>query len=183
MQENISPTSIQFRMAVTYPRGFSAGDAGATLRTWGLSDGDACHQYIGETPLRTGLSLVFPNIYQQRRAPFELVDKTRDGWLTLLMFHLIDPDIRPIVSTNCVAPQQKGWIQGALEKALSPRLPFELIREIMVFAEGLMDFEEAEDYRRAFLDVHANFRHANNSYHFCIPFDVWNGPDFAHFNS
>ncbi len=182
MQENISTAFIQFRMAVTYPRGFSAGDVGATLRTWGLRDGDACHQYIGEAPLRTGLSLVFPNIYQQRRASFELIDKAREGRLTLLMFHLIDPDIRPIVSTSLVAPQQKDWIQRALENALYPRLPKELIREIFSFVEGLMDIEEAEDYRRAFLSFHSSFRRANNGDYFCIPFDVWNGPEFAHLN-
>lgn len=170
-------------MAVTYPRGFSAGDTGATLRTWGLSDGDACHQYIGETPLRTGLSLVFPNIYQHRQTAFKLVDPTREGRLTLLMFHLIDPDIQPVVSTASVAPQQKDWIRGALEKVLHPRLPIELIHEIFSHVEGLMDLEEAEDYRKAFLDVQANFRQANNNYHFCIPFDVWNGPEFSHLSS
>ncbi|KXN90108.1 hypothetical protein AN958_05113 [Leucoagaricus sp. SymC.cos] len=178
--ENISPTSIQFRMAVTYPRGFPAGDTGATLRTWGLNDGDACHQYIDETPLRTGLSLVFPNIYQHRQTPFKLLDPTREGRLTLLMFYLIDPDIQPVVSTSSVSPQQKDWIQRALVTALSPKLPMELIQEIFRHVPGLMDSEKAEDYRRAFLDIQANFRQASNNYHFCIPFDVWNGPDLSY---
>ncbi|KAF9453902.1 hypothetical protein P691DRAFT_812520 [Macrolepiota fuliginosa MF-IS2] len=173
---NISTTSIQFRMAVTYPRGFSAGDNGATLRTWGLSDGDACHQYIGGTPLRTGVSLVWPNIYQHKQTPFELVDPTREGHLTLLMFYLIDPDIQPVPSTSSVAPQQKGWIRAVLEKALTPRLPMELVHEIFLRVEGLMDLQEAEDYRKAFIDIQTNFRQANNNYHFCIPFDIWNGP-------
>jgi hypothetical protein len=164
-------------MAITYPRGFPAGDNGATLRTWGLNDGDACHQYIGETPLRTGLSLVFPNIYQHRQTPFELVDPTREGRLTLLMFYLIDPDIQPVVSTSSVSPQQKEWIQRALVAALSSKLPPELIQEIFKHVPGLIDLEEAEDYRRAFLEIQANFRQASNNYHFCIPFDVWNGPD------
>lgn len=181
--DNISPAAIQFRMAVTYPRGFSAGDTGATLRTWGLNDGDACHQHIGETPLRSGLSLVFPNIYQHRQTPFELIDPTRQGRLTLLMFYFIDPDISPIVSTSVVAPQQKEWIRKALIAALSTKIPIELIREIFEHVSGLMDLEEAEDYRRAFLDIQANFRQASDNYHFCIPFDVWNGPDFSYLTS
>ncbi|KAJ3575249.1 hypothetical protein NP233_g1217 [Leucocoprinus birnbaumii] len=181
--DNISPTSIQFRMAVTYPRGFPAGDTGATSRTWGFNDGDACHQYIGQTPLRTGLSLVFPNIYQHRQSPFELVDPTREGRLTLLMFYMIDPDIPPIISTGVVPPQQKEWIQKALIAALSPKIPVELIEEIMKHTIGLMELHEAEDYRRAFLDIQAKFRQASNNYHFCIPFDVWNGPDFSYLPS
>lgn len=166
-------------MAVTYPRGFSPGDAGATSRTWGLSDGDACHQYIGETPLHTGLSLVFPNIYQHRQTSFELVDPDREGRLLLLMLYLVDPEIQSTVSTSLVAPQQKDWVWRALEHILSPRLPVELIHEIFLHVEGLMDQQQAEDYRNAFLSAQANFRQANNNYHFCIPFDVWNGPEFS----
>jgi hypothetical protein len=167
-------------MAVTYPRAFSAGDAGATLRTWGLNDGDPCHQYIGETPLRTGLSLVFPNIYQHQQTSCKLVDSTREGRLALLMFYLVDPDIQPVVSTSRVGPQQKDWIQRAVGAALSQKLPFELIHEVIRHASQLMEPEEAEHYRRAFLGIHADFRRASDNYHFCIPFDVWNGPDFSH---
>ena len=61
-QEHVVESFIQFYMAVTRPRGFIQDDTGAALRTWGIRDGNSCHQYIGDVPLRPSLSLVFQNI-------------------------------------------------------------------------------------------------------------------------
>ncbi|CAA7268051.1 unnamed protein product [Cyclocybe aegerita] len=177
--DNITNTSIQFRMAVTYPKGFSAGDAGATLRTWGIEDGDSCHQYIGEVPVRPGLSLVFPNIYQHRQTSFELRDPSKQGHITVIRFFLVDPEIRPIVSTSVVAPQQKDWIHKALDDNLDKRLPNEVIEKILNNVEGLMDESEADSYKKELLEARKRFTQASNSYHFCIPFDIWNGPEVA----
>ncbi|KAJ3512275.1 hypothetical protein NLJ89_g3614 [Agrocybe chaxingu] len=175
--DNITNTSIQFRMAVTYPKGFSAGDAGATLRTWGIRDGDSCHQYIGEVPVRPGLGLVFPNIYQHRQTSFELRDPSKQGHMTVIRFFLVDPEIRPIVSTSVVAPQQKDWIHKALDDNLDNRLPNEVIEKILNNVEGLMDESEADSYKKELLEARKRFTRASNSYHFCIPFDIWNGPE------
>ncbi|KDR85574.1 hypothetical protein GALMADRAFT_218670 [Galerina marginata CBS 339.88] len=175
--DNITESSIEFRMAVTYPRGFSAGDTGATLRTWGIRDGDSCHQYVGGVPIRPGLSLVFPNIYQQRQTPFTLADSSRQGHLTGIWFYLIDPDVKPIVSTSVVGPQQKSWIHKALDDNLDTRFPNELIEKIMEHVDGLLTPEEAQIYRREMVEAGKQFTQANNSYHFCIPFDIWNGPE------
>ncbi|KAH9486402.1 hypothetical protein JR316_0000466 [Psilocybe cubensis] len=125
--DNITETLLKFRMAVTYPRGFSAGDTGATLRTWGIRDGDSCHQ--------------------------------------------------PIVSTANVAPQQKSWMHKALDDNLDTRLPHEVIEKILENVEGVMTSQEAEEYRKKLVEANEQFTLANNSYHFCIPFDIWNGPE------
>jgi len=167
-------------MAVTYPRGFSAGDAGATRRTWGIQDGDSCHQYLGGVPIRDGLSLVFPNIYQHRQTSFKLVDSSREGHLTAVWFYLVDPEIKPIVSTSLVAPQRKEWIRKAMDENLDKRLPNEIIEKILEHVEGLMTEDEAADYRRLLMETRTRFTKASNSYHFCIPFDIWNGPEILH---
>ncbi len=164
-------------MAVTFPRGFSAGDTGATLRTWGFRDGDSSHQYIGTVPIRSGLNLVFPNIYQHRQTPFQLADPLKEGHLKIVRFFLVDPDIKPIISTSLVAPQQKEWIHKAVDDNLDSKLPFEVVEVIMQDVNGLMTAEEAELYRKRLIDETDCFTHANNSYHFCIPFDIWNGPE------
>jgi len=177
LQENIVGHAIKFRMAVTYPRGFSAGDTGATLRTWGMRDGASCHQYIGEILIREGLSVVFPNIYQHSLTPFTLADPTMTGHLTAIWFFLIDPEIKPVISTSVVGPQQKEWIGQALDDNLDTRLPNELIQQILDNVEGLMSQEEARDYKERFVQETDQFTQANNSYHFCIPFDIWNGPE------
>ncbi|KAG5349692.1 hypothetical protein C0989_002361, partial [Termitomyces sp. Mn162] len=116
--ENITQPTLSFRMATTYPRRFAAGDNGATLRTWGLRDGDACHQHIGTRPLTPGLLLAFPNLYQSSLSPFALTDPARPGRLTLVRFGLVDPEVGGVVCTGDVAPQQEAWIREAVYAAL-----------------------------------------------------------------
>ncbi|KAG5643500.1 hypothetical protein DXG03_000741 [Asterophora parasitica] len=147
--ENITPPALEFRMAVTYPRGFTAGDTGATARTWGLRDSDACHQYIGARALTPGLAIAFPNLYQHRLSPFALVDPSLSGRLGVLRFWLVDPEIWPVVSTGVVAPQQMGWIREAVGESLGQWLPVELVEQVMSEVEGLMGKEEAEEYKMA----------------------------------
>ncbi|KAF9486340.1 hypothetical protein BDN70DRAFT_773656, partial [Pholiota conissans] len=174
--DNITETCLKFRMAVTFPRGFSAGDTGATLRTWGIRDGDPCHQYIGSVPIRPGLSLVYPNIYQQSQTAFKLADPSKEGHFKVIRFFLVDPDVKPVISTSRVAPQQEEWIHQAVDDNLDTRLPYEMIEKIMESIDGLMTFGEAKDYRQKLIEETRRFTQANNSYHFCIPFDIWNGP-------
>jgi len=165
-------------MAVTYPRGFVAGDTGATVRTWGLQDGDPCHQHVGGVCLRPGLAVVFPNIYQHRLAPFQLQSPSFPGRLTILSFYISDPDVFPITSTKIVSPQQEDWIKKALwESQVGKKLPPELLEHIISEVDGLMTEEEACRYREELGEVREAFRKANDDYHFCIPFDVWNGPE------
>jgi len=180
LQDNITESSIEFRMAVTYPRGFTAGDTGATLRTWGVRDGDSCNQHIGYVPIRPGLALVFPNIYQHRETAFRLLDDSRSGHLKAVWFYLVDPEIEPVISTSRVGPQQKSWVHKALDDFLDKRLPHEVIERILGYVEGIMPVEEAMMYRKRSLEENHQFTQANNSYHFCIPFDIWNGPEIIH---
>ncbi|KAJ3829194.1 hypothetical protein F5880DRAFT_1620787 [Lentinula raphanica] len=174
---NIQSCDLQFRMAVSYPRGFHAGDTGATLRTWGLQDGDSCHQYIGSIPIREGLAVVFPNIYQHRLTPITLHDPSQAGEFTVLNFLLVDPDTKPIISTAHVAPQQKAWIRKALDDCLDVRLPVEIVDKIVDMVEGIMDEEESQVHSENMRSERETFQKLNDSYHFCIPFDVWNGPE------
>ena len=177
-QENITPTSLQFRMAVNYPRGFSAGDIGATLRTWGLRDGDSCHQFTGSRLVQDGLAIVFPNIYQYRQTSFTLLDPSMPGHQKTIGFFLVDPEIQPIVSTAHVAPQQKQWVRQALDESLDRKVPMEVLERIISYVEGVMEVVEAESYGRLCLEAREAFREANNDYHFCIPFDIWSAPEF-----
>ncbi|KAF9065382.1 hypothetical protein BDP27DRAFT_1424833 [Rhodocollybia butyracea] len=175
--ENIQSCDLQFRMAVSYPRGFHAGDSGATLRTWGLRDGDSCHQYIGSVPIRDGFGVVFPNIYQHRYTPITLSDPSKTGNFTVLSFGLVDPDIPSIISTANVGPQQKSWIRKALDEYVDVRLPIEIVEKIVDMVEGVMDDQESQAYSEKLREERINFWKLNDNYHFCIPFDIWNGPE------
>jgi hypothetical protein len=160
-------------MAVTSPKGFLAGDTGATMRTWAMKDGDPCHQYIGSKLTSTGLAIAFPNIYQYRHSPFRLHDPSKEGHQRLIAFYLVDPEIQPVISTSRVPPQQKSWIKAAVEESIDVRLPLELVEKIIDYVEGKMNWDEAVDFRREMLEERKNFWRQNDDYHFCIPFDIW----------
>ncbi|RDB19509.1 hypothetical protein Hypma_013474 [Hypsizygus marmoreus] len=177
--ENLTPSTLQFRMAVTYPRGFTAGDTGATLRTWGLRDGDACHQHIGSRAVHSGLGIVFPNIYQHRQSPFSLADPTKSGWQRVVAFWLVDPEVE-VLSTRVVPPQQREWVREAVDVGVDRRVPVEVVEQIVEGVEGVMDVEEAEGWRGEVGEEREAFREANDRYYFCIPFDVWNVPGALH---
>ncbi|KII93280.1 hypothetical protein PLICRDRAFT_121679, partial [Plicaturopsis crispa FD-325 SS-3] len=172
--QNIVDSSTEFRMAVTSPRGFSAGDTGATVRTWGFQDGEAQVQQVGSAPLRAGFGIAFPNIYQHRSTPLHLLDPTKEGHQTVLTLFLVDPEIQPIISTSRVPPQQKGWIRRAVEDSADARFPVELVTRIVDEVDGLMTQEDAERCRSEVLEDRAKFQKLNDAFHFCIPFDVWN---------
>ncbi|KAG6872770.1 hypothetical protein C0995_006809 [Termitomyces sp. Mi166 len=177
--ENITQPTLSFRMATTYPRCFAAGDNGATLRTWGLRDGDACHQHIGSRALSPGLLLAFPNLYQSHLSAFALADPARPGRLTLVRFGLVDPEVSGVVGTGEVAPQQEAWIREAVFDALGGNLglPHEIVEMVMERVEGVLGEGEARECAKRLREVREVFRVKNDQYHFCIPFDVWSAPE------
>lgn len=95
----------------------------------------------------------------------------------MVKFFLVDPDITPIVSTARVGPQQMEWIHKAIDDHIDARLPSEVVEVIMQNVKGLMTVEETKLYRKQLEDEADRFTHSNNSYHFCIPFDIWGGAE------
>lgn len=95
-----------------------------------------------------------------------------------MAFYLIDPDIQPVVGTAEVAPQQREWVRSALDGCLDRRVPVEVVEQIVSEVEGVMGMEEAEKCARELREVREKFREANDTCHFCIPFDIWSAPDF-----
>jgi len=144
------------------------------MRTWGMKDGDPCHQYIGSKTISTGLAIAFPNIYQYRHPPFKLDNPSKGGHQRLVAFYLVDPEVQPVISTSRVPPQQKSWIKAAVAESVDARLPVELVEKIMDHVEGKMNWDEAVDFRRDMIAERESFWRQNNKYHFCIPFDIWN---------
>ena len=171
-------SSLQFRMAGAYPRGFIAGGTGVTLRTWGLRDRGAYHQYIGARPsVQPGLALTFSNVYQHRQSSFALLDPTKLGRQMLVSFFLVDPEVEGAVGTAEVAPQQREWAHRGVDEAVDLWVLGEVVERVVDAVEGIMDVPEVEEYARELRETRERFREANDSCHFCIPFDIWSPPD------
>ncbi|KAL0951873.1 hypothetical protein HGRIS_008533 [Hohenbuehelia grisea] len=186
--DNVMDPSISFRMAVTSPKGFMAGDTGATLRTWGLQHDDPCRQHLGSAPLRQGGAVCFPNIYQHQYSPFRLTNSERPGHVTMVTFLLVDPELSGIKgssgrelipSTASVPPQQREWIARAVDGAIDKRLPVEVVERIMGYVEGLMSRDAASTIRNQMAREREVWSALIEQSYFHVHFDMWIGPGFG----
>lgn len=126
---------------------------------YGAKTGDPAVQHIGDVDLREGRLITFPNIWQTRLLPFELVDKKRPGRVKILTLHLIDPS-RRIISTSRVPPQRRDWWadEVRLRNAVLWRLPNEIWMKIVNEVGGLpLSPDQAEQMRNEFLEERAEF--------------------------
>jgi septum formation topological specificity factor MinE len=150
--ENITDSSLSFRMQTSaYMNDDRGYDVGQDAYHWmeavygtSLGCGNApCLQNYGNVQTRQGRLLAFPNVFQHRVSPFELVEPTKPGHRRFIALWLVDPTKR-IISTANVPPQQMTWYVDALfgssgkarEEALS-KLPAELL--ILLAEKGLTD--------------------------------------------
>ncbi|KAH7886259.1 hypothetical protein F5I97DRAFT_1937142 [Phlebopus sp. FC_14] len=154
--ENLMANALQFRMAVKPPELFPPDHYDVTLQIWGLEHGDPCRQFVGTVPIRQGLCVAFPNVYQHRHTAFSLADPSRAGHQRVVGVFLVDPDIPPIASTSRVPPQQKEWVRQVIaEKRL---FAVELLDKILSETDGLIDAGEAELIKRDMLRERSDFR-------------------------
>ncbi|OAX39531.1 hypothetical protein K503DRAFT_689436 [Rhizopogon vinicolor AM-OR11-026] len=168
--DNITGSSIEFRMAVKTPPVFpSRGHQDMTIKTWGLQTGDPCHQYIGSVPLRQGLCIAFPNIYQYHLTPFSLTDPLKEGHQRIIGLYLVDPSIAPLVSTQAVPPQQKAWMRSSLETRTRGIFPVELIDKVLNEVDGVMDVDEALKRRERMVMERTRLSVLNDIQYFNIP--------------
>lgn len=168
--ENITPNSIEFRMAVKTPPTFpKKGHQDITIKTWGLQTRKPCHQYIGAVPLRQGLCIAYPNIYQYHITPFSLVDPSKEGHQRIIGLYLVDPSIAPLASTQRVPPQQKAWTRLGLEKATRGIFAVELVDKVLDEVDGVMDIDEAVKYRERMVKERTRLSVLNDVQRFNIP--------------
>lgn len=75
---------------------------------FGLDNGEPAVQNTGKTACKVGRVVMFPSTVQHRMTGFELEDKSKPGRIRMLVFYLVDPNIR-IISTANVPPQRLDW--------------------------------------------------------------------------
>ncbi|KAH8835096.1 hypothetical protein DL96DRAFT_1572815 [Flagelloscypha sp. PMI_526] len=168
-KENLTCTRITFRMAITYPSGYQRGDVGVTFRTWGLKHESPCNQELGSTTLRVGHAVTFPNIYQYMLEPFELANNQKPGYLVLVCFLLIDPDLpqEDIPSTATVPPHQASWVRDALDANIRDRLPPELIDQ----HNGIFNDSECLELAKEMESERLLYSQASTLAYFGVKFD------------
>lgn len=140
--ENVTDSSLSFRMHTSYEQDELQNDVGQDSYHWlecnygtnlaGFNG--SCIQNYGSVNTPEGRLLAFPNVFQHRVSPFELVDKTKPGHRRFIALWLVDPHQR-IISTANVPPQQQDWwaesVFGAStneQTAAAEKLPAEMVQ-------------------------------------------------------
>ncbi|KAJ3051497.1 hypothetical protein HK097_007472 [Rhizophlyctis rosea] len=120
---NITPSFLSFRQALNADEGYFIGDQYEhdTIgpKFYGREGEGVANQVVGRVEAKQGRMVVFPNWYQHRVEPFELVDKTKLGWRTIMCFFLVHPcRVEEVVSTSRVPPQQREWLVAERERVV-----------------------------------------------------------------
>jgi hypothetical protein len=118
---------------------------------FGLEDEQALNQPLGDVITCEDRCIAFPNLFQHRVQPFQLIDPTKPGYRKILVFFLVDPT-QSILSTANVPPQQRSWFLEHLH-ATPPfnKLPIELVTNVLEFSNWPMSLEEARAAREALM--------------------------------
>ncbi|XP_037046523.1 uncharacterized protein LOC119081593 [Bradysia coprophila] len=136
--ENITESFLEFREATSDPPYELLDDKEGIYQVFGIENEGHLNQRLGNMIAREGRCVVFPNLYQHKVAPFELVETTREGHCKILVFFLIDPKKR-IISTRNVAPQNPVWDDMPAERVT-------------------MTLEEAKKYREELMSERKCYR-------------------------
>ncbi|KIM23958.1 hypothetical protein M408DRAFT_27405 [Serendipita vermifera MAFF 305830] len=132
---NVTDGELGLKMAVTRPIITASDPDFACMEYWGKKRYYPLNQFIGAVRMKEGRCIAYPNLYQHRLSPFELVDPTKPGHRTILQLQLVDPELA-VLSTTDVPPQPASWALDALLESLDKRLPMEVVLKIMEFAVG-----------------------------------------------
>jgi hypothetical protein len=115
-------------------------------------------QYVGDVITKEGRLLTFPNVFQHRVEPFELLDKSNPGHRKILALFLVDPHIRIISSANVPCQQRDWWAQSFMGHGQFRRLPAEMQAEIMSHVDDFpIGIEEAKELRLELMEERKAF--------------------------
>jgi hypothetical protein len=119
---NISESDLEFRHIVKEPD-YEQCDYNGVKKIYGLINEEAQNQHLGYLVTQGGRCIAFPNVFQHRVKPFQLIDPTKPGRRRILVFFLVDPTVR-VLSTAQVAPLQRDWLSRS--HPLTQKLPAEV---------------------------------------------------------
>lgn len=159
--KNLTQSKLAFRQAVREPN-YEQNDDKGVRTVYGLANEGPLNQLLGAIVTQEDRCIAFPNIFQHKVEPFQLVDCTQPGHRKILVFFLVDP-CREIISTLTVPPQQKTWLVEEI-KDIPPLsgLPLEVVKRIVSFLDWPMSLSEAKEYRAELMAERKYFISKNN---------------------
>ncbi|KAF3165621.1 hypothetical protein TWF225_001154 [Orbilia oligospora] len=162
-QENITASSLGFRRAHDRIRLRRDEEAEISrMHNTNIKEGGPIAQEIGSIATKCNRAVVFPNIFQHRIEPFELIDNTKKGYRRILAFFLCDPSGKHEIPTTKTVPAQQPDVQEAIVKMLyktgAGNLPVELFQMVTKNMPPAISREEAERYKTELMEERTKFR-------------------------
>ncbi|KAK6348578.1 hypothetical protein TWF718_006366 [Orbilia javanica] len=157
-QENVTPSSLGFRRAVRDMTLCMEGECQGLSGKYNARSQiySRAAQEMGSIATKNNRAIVFPNIYQHRTQPLELVDKTKNGYRRILAFFICDPSgLHEIPTTKAVPPQQPGVRAAAMKKLRDSgdlELPFMMLSTVAKDLPSTISREDNERYRRELME-------------------------------
>ncbi|KAK6515808.1 hypothetical protein TWF281_004398 [Arthrobotrys megalospora] len=161
-QENITPSSLAFRRALD-DMDIYDGELQELSELYNLKlrEDRSTAQEIGSIATKANRAIAFPNIFQHRIEPFELIDRKRNGYRRILAFFLCDPSgLHEIPTTRTVPPQQPDVREATIDvlrKTGARNLPVELFQMITQDLPPTISREEAEKYMKELMEERTKF--------------------------
>uniref|UniRef100_A0A914DHC5 Uncharacterized protein n=1 Tax=Acrobeloides nanus TaxID=290746 RepID=A0A914DHC5_9BILA len=182
--ENITESRLSFRQKIaesSFRSRYGLEIHRGVKHFYGLENGMASNQELGYVCAEPGRLIVFPNIFQHKVEPFELVDKTRPGHRKILVFFLVDPNIS-ILSTERVPPQQNSWFFKEVCKivpqiAMLPDLVKKRIQELLP-----VTLDQAKIFREELIKERKYYIEDSNDTIFERPFSLYERKRYARHN-
>ncbi|KAJ6256006.1 hypothetical protein Dda_9300 [Drechslerella dactyloides] len=168
--ENVEASCLKFRQEINEEESMDwpnrQNEDEFMLPFFGIDNGDAAIQVIGDVATTQGRLITFPNTLQHQVQPFELADKTKPGHRKILAVFLVDPYTR-VISTANIPPQRKDWWAEDLELNGGGRLnklPREIRDMVIGDVEGFpIDMELAKQLRLELMEERKTFVDSHNA--------------------
>jgi hypothetical protein len=135
---------------------------------YGLPNGGPLNQYCGRVITQQDRCITFPNMMQHKVAPFKLDDENKPGQRKILVFFLVDPNVK-ITSTLQVPPQQQSWF---VEQVKIADLPAEIVAYIIEFLEFPWALGVANNFREQLMRERKYFIDRNTEEYFLREFSL-----------
>ena len=129
--QNVTDSYLEFRVPVT-ETSYEQNDDEETNKLFGLSRDSTLLQNYGRIKTRLHDLICFPNTLQHRVTPFELLDKTKNGWRSFLVIWLVYPGKKVKNTDKKHTIKQRNWIHDAIHNSICC-LPTSLIHLIVCY--------------------------------------------------
>lgn len=171
--DNVTQSDLQFRRSLNEPTFYKQSSDKDCYKKYGIRDEDILNEELGDIETCENKCIVFKNDVQHKVANFELKDINKNGYRKILVFFLIDPNVK-ILSTKDIPYQSIERMHYFLINftSLGTILPEEVIAIIVSFYSTMNEHEAKKHQKelmkaRSYEDRKINKKFFDRTFNLC----------------